>query len=681
MNKQYKIAISVLLVFLFVLTIASASATDIDVGGNGSDYTTVSEAVSNSQSGDNIYIETGNYNENNININHDLTISSKNSENVTINANYNKVFTVNKNAKLTLIGINFINGKGDGGSIIYNNGQTTIKNSTFSNCEVNGYGGVVFNNLGTLNVENSVFKNNIAESQGGFLHNEAGKVTITNSTFINNQATRGGAIYNHHGFLTIDSSIFQKNSCGKHGELGGAIKNWGPATITNSIFEDNNGANEGGAIYNFYTTLTVENCKFINNIAYSGGAIINIQNELTPEITTITYSVFKNNDIKNQNQKGDIILNYNNILNSTVKGINIDASYNWWGTNNVTGMNLSNWAVATITSNPSTLVQNSKGNITVSLNNLYNNLTKTTTSKNMNINGEVLFESLNYTQSIDLKNGIAKLSFDTKNRDNITASIGNQKFTLDIFKIESNNLVKYYKNDSQFAVKTLANSKVIYEINGKNYTKTSDKNGIASMSINLRPGNYTIKTYTLGNVVTNNITVLSTINGKNIVKMYRNGTQFYATFLKGDGSPLANTNVTFNINGVFYTKQTDKNGIAKLNINLRPNTYILTCIDPLTGLDIGYNVNVLPTIVAKSIVKTYLNDTQFHATLLDEKGNPVTNTNITFNIHGVFYKKLTNESGIATLNIRLIPGEYILTAYDPFNGLDMGYNITVLEKD
>lgn len=118
-----------------------------------------------------------------------------------------------------------------------------------------------------------------------------------------------------------------------------------------------------------------------------------------------------------------------------------------------------------------------------------------------------------------------------------------------------------------------------------------------------------------------------------------------------------------------------------LTISSKNSGNILTCIDPLTGLDIGYNVNVLPTIVAKSIVKTYLNDTQFHATLLDEKGNPVTNTNITFNIHGVFYKKLTNESGIATLNIRLIPGEYILTAYDPFNGLDMGYNITVLEKD
>ncbi len=676
MNKKYKLAISVLLILLFIVTIASASAADIDVGGNESDYTTVSEAVNNSQSGDNIYIETGNYMENNIQIKHDLTISSKNNADVTINANYGKVFTVDKNAKLTLVGINFINGKGDYGSIVYNNGQTTIKNSTFSNCEVNGYGGVVYNDLGTLNVENSIFENNTAESQGGFLHNEAGTVTITNSAFINNQAARGGAIYNHNGFLTVDSSKFQKNNCGEYGDLGGAIKNWGPATIRNSIFEDNNGAGEGGAIYNFYTTLTVENCKFINNSAHSGEAIINIQNELAPQKITISYSVFKNNNIKNENKKGDVILHYNNILNSTVIGANIDASYNWWGQNNVVGMNLSNWAVATITSNPSTLIQNQKAELTVSLNNLYNNITKTTTSKKMNIPGEALFENT----GVDLKNGVAKLSFDTGNNDNITASIGNQKFTLAIFKIESSDLVKYYKNESKFVIKTLANTQVIFEINGRNYTKTSDENGTASMSINLRPGNYTIKSYTLGNVITNNITILSTVNGKNIVKMYKNGTQFYATFLKGDGSPLANSNVTININGVFYTKETDKNGAAKLNINLRPGRYTLTCIDPITNLDIGYSVSVLPTIVAKSIVKTYLNNTQFHATLLDEKGVIIANQNITFNVNGVFYKRTTNSSGIATLNINLMAGKYILTAIDPNNGLTMGYNVTVLEK-
>ncbi len=101
--------------------------------------------------------------------------------------------------------------------------------------------------------------------------------------------------------------------------------------------------------------------------------------------------------------------------------------------------------------------------------------------------------------------------------------------------------------------------------------------------------------------------------------MYKNGSSFCATFLKGDGSPLANTNVTFNINSVFYTRTTDNNGVAKLNIQLRHGTYTLTCIDPLTGLDISYSVVVLPTLLAKSIVKTYMNNTQFHAAL-DEKG-------------------------------------------------------------
>ena len=55
-----------------------------------------------------------------------------------------------------------------------------------------------------------------------------------------------------------------------------------------------------------------------------------------------------------------------------------------------------------------------------------------------------------------------------------------------------------------------------------------------------------------------------------------NDTQFYATFLSQGAKPLANTNVTFNINGVFYTCQTDDNGTAKLNINLNPGNYILT---------------------------------------------------------------------------------------------------------
>ena len=662
-----------------MLTISSASASDISVGGNGSDYSTLKDGVSNSQNGDNIYIETGTYQENDISIKHDLTISSKENSDVTIDANNGRVFTVDKNAQLTLVGIGFKNAKSDSGSIIDNKGTTNIDNCSFSNCYSSGYGGVVYNE-GNLTVKNSLITNNIAESQGGFVHNEEGSITLINSSLINNQAARGGTIYNHFGEIVIDNCKFINNSCGKNGQLGGAIKNWGSATITNSIFDGNNGASEGGAIYNFYAPLTIKNCTFTNNTATSGQAIENIQYKYNPYTVTITESIFRNNGITNTEKEGKMNINYNTIINSTIAGENIDNSNNWWGSNNITGINTTSWIIATISTNPSTLIQNSKGTLYISLNNIYNNLTKTTTSKNTKINSEVSLEIGNYTQLASLKNGEANLDFNTQNSDFLKVNIDNQSFNIPISKVIAEDLVKYYKNSSSFVVKTIANSEVIFEINGQNYTHESDENGIALMNINLRPGNYTIKTYTNGVVLTNKITVLSTIISKNIVKMYKNGTQFYATFLKGDGSPLANTNVTFNINGVFYTKKTDSDGVARLNINLRPGEYTLTAIDPITELDVGYNVNILPTIVAKSIVKTYLNETQFHATLLNEKGVIIANTNITFNINGVFYTRTTNASGIATLNINLMPGKYILTAIDPFNELTMGYNVTVLEN-
>ncbi len=43
----------------------------------------------------------------------------------------------------------------------------------------------------------------------------------------------------------------------------------------------------------------------------------------------------------------------------------------------------------------------------------------------------------------------------------------------------------------------------------------------------------------------NNIEVLSTIQANDVVKFFRNGTQYYAKFLDGSGNPLVNGNVTF----------------------------------------------------------------------------------------------------------------------------------------
>ena len=141
--------------------------------------------------------------------------------------------------------------------------------------------------------------------------------------------------------------------------------------------------------------------------------------------------------------------------------------------------------------------------------------------------------------------------------------------------IYGEDLSMYYKNGSRYEVSIYQDgkiinsqnndSKVIFNVNGVNYTKEL-VNGKASIGINLNPGNYTITTfyhYTDGLATkTNNIEVLSTIQANDVVKFFRNGTQYCAKFLDGCGSPLVNASVIFNINGVFYKKQTDDNGMA-----------------------------------------------------------------------------------------------------------------------
>ena len=255
--------------------------------------------------------------------------------------------------------------------------------------------------------------------------------------------------------------------------------------------------------------------------------------------------------------------------------------------------------------------------------------------------------------------------------------------------IYGEDLSMYYKNGSRYEVSIYQDgklinsqnndSKVIFNVNGVNYTKEL-VNGKASIGINLNPGNYTITTfyhYTDGLATkTNNIEVLSTILANDVVKFFRNGTQYCAKFLDGCGSPLVNASVIFNINGVFYKKQTDDNGMAKLNINLCPGVYILTAMHPDT-LMYGSNIIVLSTILANDVVKFFRNGTQYCAKFLDGCGSPLVNASVTFNINGVLYKKQTDYEGIARLNINLFPGKYILTAMHP-DGLMYGYNITVL---
>ena len=254
--------------------------------------------------------------------------------------------------------------------------------------------------------------------------------------------------------------------------------------------------------------------------------------------------------------------------------------------------------------------------------------------------------------------------------------------------IESSDLVKYYKNDSQYEATfydfngtPLVNQSIPISINGGNYNRTTNTSGMIKFSINLVPGNYTLK---VTNPVTNqtalnNITVLSTLITKDVVKSYKNDTQYYATVLNGQGTPLTGATVSLNINGVFYNRTTDKNGIAKLNINLNSGNYVITATGP-DGLRQSNNITVLPTIEGKDIKKYYKNGTQYYANFTDSMGNPLANTDVEFNINGVFYTRKTDANGTAKLSINLPAGKYVLTAINPNTTEQMSNNVEVLSK-
>ncbi len=230
----------------------------------------------------------------------------------------------------------------------------------------------------------------------------------------------------------------------------------------------------------------------------------------------------------------------------------------------------------------------------------------------------------------------------------------------------------------------IANANISLTINGKTYNKTTDKDGIAYMNIRLVSSKQYNVTATYagtddykGTTLNSTITVIPTITAEDVEKIFRNQTQYYPKLTDSNGNPLKDTKVTMNINGVFYTKITNEKGIATQNINLLPGKYIITSTNTATGESISNTIIVKPNMDQNTdLVKYYKNGTQYNVRALDGQGNPLANQEITFNINGVFYTKTTNDKGIATQNINLLPGKYIITAI--YNNCFVSNNITVL---
>ena len=140
--------------------------------------------------------------------------------------------------------------------------------------------------------------------------------------------------------------------------------------------------------------------------------------------------------------------------------------------------------------------------------------------------------------------------------------------------ISNKNLVIYAYTNSIFKVRVYADNaafekgiKVIFKIKGKVYTRYTDKNGWASVKINLPSNKYSIVIESKGIKVTNKITVKNRMVANNIKsKMNSKYLKVKVSLKKVNGKYLKGK-ITLKFMGKSYKMNVNKKGVAIFKIN------------------------------------------------------------------------------------------------------------------
>ena len=142
----------------------------------------------------------------------------------------------------------------------------------------------------------------------------------------------------------------------------------------------------------------------------------------------------------------------------------------------------------------------------------------------------------------------------------------------------------------------------------------------------------------------------------------------FQLILKEGNTPLANKDVKIEINHVEYTRKTNEEGVATLNINLPCGKYTATIAfedDEYNRVTAYSKVTVNPVISTQDLTMFEKDGSQFIAIVSSATGVRLEGVPITFKINGVEYERTTGVNGEAKLNIRLAQGEYpISTSYN-----------------
>lgn len=348
-------------------------------------------------------------------------------DNITINGNGAVIDGQNKYQFLTF------NGKRN----------ITINDLTIRNTKATDQAaGIAMTGVSSLKLNNVNFTHNVAAGRGGAITNR-GELTINNCVFTQNTAQQGGAIWStgeYGGSMTITNSKFIANSDSTKADFDrtGVIYmlNGGSITITNNVFENN----DGRAIHNYLKTkATITNNIFKNsrmNVpsgTIRGSVIDNFEADMT-----LSNNIFDNINATAQQVNGGLI--YCEIGNVKIEN-NIFKNVNSQSTGQTNGGILFNRNTTTLVNNNTFNNKDTSNKVNGAT--LYNNIgTLTVTNNTFNTNiaskGEVRGSVYNDIST----EGKTVMNAGGNDFDNVKAT-GSKIYTKEIYNLGTLNNITY----------------------------------------------------------------------------------------------------------------------------------------------------------------------------------------------------------------------------------------------
>ena len=129
--------------------------------------------------------------------------------------------------------------------------------------------------------------------------------------------------------------------------------------------------------------------------------------------------------------------------------------------------------------------------------------------------------------------------------------------------------------------KIFSNSTVYFKVNGQTYSTSTDENGQIVLNLTLPVGENVVTLINPINGEEQNITI--TKADKSHIIYNNTGNVVQAQYYDVNGKILANSNVSYKVNGELYNTLTDKNGQILLNLTLPVGENVVTLINPINN--------------------------------------------------------------------------------------------------